>query len=186
MDTPSTASATGRTFELETRGVADACARSRREAESARFNEYMLFNQYARTNCGDEERAREVRDFLEANYTTMRDGVGNTSLCRVGADSDVRFGFAGSLRQREKHQLFTRTFHSVPSVKRGAYRPADEDRLQQGEDTRGGPRRACDVLSGVTIDRYVPMIPELRRSVQDARHIVPLWTRGGEPTRFQK
>jgi hypothetical protein len=174
-----------RVFEVESRTVADECAQSRQQAESSRYNSYMLFNRFGRS-C-DAELKREMDDFLATNYTNARHGVGNAVMCNIDNDNDVRLGFAGRMHHRGRHQLFTRPFQSVPKMKHGKYYPQREAVLVQGEDTRGAVKKSCDVLSGVTIDRAVPMIPSLQRSVQDPRNIVAPWgARGGVPTRFDK
>jgi hypothetical protein len=62
-----------------------------------------------------------------------------------------------------------------------AHNKDTESELLMGLDTRGGPRRACDVLSGVSIDRFF-CLPEYGNP-QRVQHIVPPWIRGGDNTR---
>jgi hypothetical protein len=64
---------------------------------------------------------------------------------------------------------------------RGTTNKDVETELICGLDTRGGPRRACDVLSGVSIDRF-QCLPEYGNP-QRVEHVVPVWIRGGENTR---
>ncbi len=84
---------------------------------------------------------------------------------------------------RLKKQLLTRPYL-------GAYMGAGQSTSNQkdleteliyGLDTRGGPRRACDVLSGVSINRF-ECLPEFGNP-QRVKHIVPVWIRGGDNTR---
>jgi hypothetical protein len=84
---------------------------------------------------------------------------------------------------RLKKQLLTRPYL-------GAYLGAGQSTSNQkdleteliyGLDTRGGPRRACDVLSGVSINRF-ECLPEFGNP-QRVKHIVPVWIRGGDNTR---
>lgn len=56
-----------------------------------------------------------------------------------------------------------------------------ESELIHSLDTRGGPRRACDVLSGVSIDRF-ECLPEYGNP-QRVQHIVEPWIRGGDNSR---
>jgi len=56
-----------------------------------------------------------------------------------------------------------------------------ESELYHGLDTRGGPRKACDVLSGVSIDRF-ECLPEYGNP-QRVQHVVEPWIRGGDNTR---
>ena len=59
--------------------------------------------------------------------------------------------------------------------------------IRSGEDTF--QQKPCNALAGVTIDNFfTPMVPCLRREVQDPKHIIPedsmkCWVRGGLPSR---
>jgi hypothetical protein len=72
-------------------------------------------------------------------------------------------------------------FGAPPDLRRGAGAPELEDRIKQGNNT--GAHRSCNVLSEVSINRFTPLLPCLEQSVQNPQHIVPVWVRGGEPTR---
>jgi len=71
---------------------------------------------------------------------------------------------------------------------KGKYDPNVESVIQGGNLTSFGDR-ACNVLSGVTIDNYfTPMIPRLAKEVQNPIHLIPEdnsegWVRGGIPSR---
>ena len=55
-------------------------------------------------------------------------------------------------------------------------------RLVSGAETR--VKKATDVLSGVSIDRFIPMVPCLEKNIQNTDHIIPeYWIRGGESRR---
>jgi hypothetical protein len=56
-----------------------------------------------------------------------------------------------------------------------------ESELFHGLDTRGGSRKACNVLAGVSIDRF-ECLPEYGNP-QRVQHIVEPWIRGGDHTR---
>lgn len=103
------------------------------------------------------------------------------SACYVDKDTELRK--AKLTDERYIHQLWTRPYL-------GAYMGAGqsslgnkdtESELIMGLDTRGGPRRACDVLSGVSIDRF-ECLPEYGNP-QRVQHIVEPWIRGGDNTR---
>ena len=61
-----------------------------------------------------------------------------------------------------------------------------ESVLQSGEDT--SQKKQCNTLSGIYIDRFVPMVPCLAENVQNPAHLVEEvvskdWIRGGIPSR---
>ena len=44
--------------------------------------------------------------------------------------------------------------------------------------------KSINSLSGITIDRFTPLLPCIEDNVQDTKHIVPtMWVRGGADTR---
>ena len=51
-----------------------------------------------------------------------------------------------------------------------------------GNDTR--VKKAADTLAGVSIDRFIPLVPCLQENIQNPEHIIPqYWVRGGESSR---
>ena len=60
--------------------------------------------------------------------------------------------------------------------------PDVESQLKMGEDTY--VPKSMNSLSGVTIDRFEPLIDCIEDNIQDTKHIVPEhWVRGGADTR---
>lgn len=54
--------------------------------------------------------------------------------------------------------------------------------LISGETTR--EKRACNSLAGISVNRFIPMVPCLRNNIQNTKHIIPkYWVRGGMDTR---
>jgi len=101
--------------------------------------------------------------------------------CKVDHESELTFSQLTD--PRLIHQLFSRPYL-------GAYMGAGqntanykntESELIHGLDTRGGPRKACDVLAGVSIDRF-ECLPEYGNP-QRVQHVVEPWIRGGDNTR---
>ena len=44
--------------------------------------------------------------------------------------------------------------------------------------------KSINSLSGITIDRFIPLIPCIEDNIQDTKHLVPThWVRGGADTR---
>ena len=101
--------------------------------------------------------------------------------CNVDRDTETRNIPATNLRNI--HQLYTRPYL-------GAYKGAGmntsnnknlETEILSGWDSRGMTRRSCDVLSGVTIDRF-HCLPEYGNP-QRVQHVIESWIRGGDNTR---
>lgn len=81
--------------------------------------------------------------------------------------------------------LQKRPFATVPFMGSGNTCILDADtesRLKYGRDTF--VPKSIDPLSGVTINRFVPLIPCIQSNVQNPQNLVPThWVRGGADTR---
>ena len=86
---------------------------------------------------------------------------------------------------RDKQQLVTRAFKGLPYMGAGEthiVNPELYSKLSSGTDTR--VKKASDALAGVSIDRFIPLVPCLADNVQNTEHIIPeYWVRGGESSR---
>lgn len=88
---------------------------------------------------------------------------------------------------RVLNQLLTRTPSSVPNRSKGPGNVNDENILQSKESTF--QNRQCNNLAGVTIDRFLPSIPNTKHiHNQNSKFIIPEdshsdWVRGGIDTR---
>ena len=57
-----------------------------------------------------------------------------------------------------------------------------ESQLKMGEDTHVS--KSVNSLSGITIDRFIPLIDCIKENVQNPKHLIPEhWVRGGADTR---
>ena len=122
-------------------------------------------------------------------YPTMlaRDGYGWTSKdgCNIGNDTKLRLGKQITAFKGPK-SLKTRVFVGGPNLGRGEYYPDVESKIRPGETTAMG--RSVDVLSGVSINRFTPMLESLAQTIQNPHHIIPEdakdgWIRGGMSSR---
>ena len=81
--------------------------------------------------------------------------------------------------------LQARPFITVPFMGAGntCILNADvESKLKFGEDTF--VPKSMNELSGITIDRFIPLIPCIKDNIQDPIHLIPSsWVRGGADTR---
>lgn len=81
------------------------------------------------------------------------------------------------------HQIYTRPYLGayMGAGQNNSNNKDTESELIHGLDTRGGPRKACDALAGVSIDRF-ECLPEYGNP-QRVQHVVEPWIRGGDNTR---
>lgn len=107
----------------------------------------------------------------------------------IDKDSNLRDGSSGNILTSDKSKtskcLNTSHFLGTPFLGSGESvlkMPDLKSRLIIGEDT--SQSRSCNSLSGISIDRFTPLVPCLQENVQDTKHIVPeYWVRGGMSTR---
>lgn len=155
----------------------DRCYQATRDQNNQSIAAYYLNQQaYGAQAPGACRRDRPALD--HRNLFGYRAGYGFADGCTIDHDSTVRNNAAALTNPREKHQLFQRLYQAGPDLNSGLPRPDVESRLWQGELDVS---RSC--TGGVPWDRpFINMLPCVA-SVQDAAHIVPEWTWGGDPTR---
>jgi len=170
-------------FNKLTRVGDDICYNSARNFQSYSVCDYMTT---AHKDC--ECAAQNVDAVAMSEPTiTYRDGYGWTSVdgCNIDADSTIRNSH-NLTNMRYIQQLYTRPYNTVPYMGRGKTDAILESVLQSGEDT--SQKKQCNTLSGIYIDRFVPMVPCLAENVQNPAHLVEEvvskdWIRGGIPSR---
>ena len=107
--------------------------------------------------------------------------------CLVDKDSELREDPKKLTNKKYIRQLTERPHLTTGNLVKGYFDVDVESVIRPGIDA--GDDRACNSLSGVTIGNYfTPMIPKLKKEVQDKKHIIPEdskqdWVRGGLPTR---
>ena len=118
---------------------------------------------------------------------THRDGYGWTSTFGCNIDDDSKMRNAKNITNpRLIHQLNTRPYLTVPYMGRGSGNICVESVLNNSEDT--GQKRSCNTMSGINIDRFVPLVKCLEGTIQNPENIVQEgasedWVRGGVPSR---
>ncbi len=113
----------------------------------------------------------------------------DTDGSQVDGDSDFKNGKMGQImtshRSKSSKLLDTSKFLNSPFLGSGETvlkYPDLKSKLLSGEDTF--MPKSCDTLSGISIDRFTPLVPSLQENVQDTKHIIPeYWVRGGMSTR---
>ena len=102
-------------------------------------------------------------------------------------EADLRNGCSGNIltHDRTRRNLPVRTLRTVPMMGSCITPLQFSDTYSQlvsGESTRA--KKACNTLAGVTIDRFIPLVPCLEYNIQNPVHYVPqYWVRGGMDTR---
>lgn len=163
-------------FRGENRLSIDDCAQLTRELQNSSINDRMLYNFYFTHDC----KCDAMSDFLFENNLTMKDGYGFTTGCTVDSDSDLRLR-SMLTNERDKVQLCTRWHQGVPNLNKGGLIPNIESRMKSADDT--SDIRDCDKITERDFNRFVPLVGCLANEVQNPRHIVEPWVRGGASTR---
>ena len=160
----------------------DECWIQSQNLQSKEMYEYNIFNPYKTNILKCETKVDELRQFVVENNMHIKEGYGFTNGCFVDNDTELR-NKQIMTHGKCKNQLSARVFQAVPDLGHSGFEPVIESRVTQGEDTT--EKKSCDVNSGKGFDVFTPLIPCLKSTIQDVKHIVPPneWTRGGEHTR---
>jgi hypothetical protein len=165
----------GELFDIQSRPGTDPCTVS---AENE-FNQ----NIYGRSVYNSFGSSRDSLIGFASDSRNLRfgDGVGETPPDQVDQSSQLRHGYGW--HSRGKVQLTPRVYQG-PADLSGANLEMmpEEPGVVWGESTFN----RHSALSGITIDRFEPLVPELKKDIQDPEHIVPTaWVRGGQDTRAE-
>lgn len=163
-------------FDKEHRVGTDTCATESVDEQNKRMEDYMLFNSYRGNAVECSGEVNKIKEFMAENHMTIRDGYGFTNACRVDNDSELRID--SNKINRDKNQIFTRTFQAVPDLSKGDMNVDNESKIQQGELTFDDFQ-----CQGKPFDVFTPMLPCLKDNIQNPKHIIESWTRGGDTTR---
>jgi hypothetical protein len=168
-------------FDNQHRLGNDQCWVDGQVKQSQQINDYYLFNPY-KTNVIDcDENESKLREFMVENKKNYREGYGVTNACHVDNDSKMRSESKKLTHGKCKNQLSSRLFQAAPDLSHGGFESLLESRLTQGHST--GEKKSCEVTQGKGFDVMTPMLPCLKKQIQNVDHIVPTWVRGGEHTR---
>jgi len=138
-------------------------------------------NYYTTNYASDANRQKYIKslDHLGMSATKNRDGYGSF----INVESNLKKSTLTN--PNFKQQLITRPFKGWPYMGAGVTHIVNPDlysKMAGGTDTR--TKKAGDALAGVSIDRFIPLVPCLAENVQNPVHIIPdYWVRGGESSR---
>jgi len=165
-------------FHSNTRSLNDKNCKSYKEKLDEKYGSYNIMNFYK-----DNDRQNFIKslDHVGLSAQKNKNGYGNM----IDMESNLKQSILTNPKQ--KQQLTTRPFKGWPYMGAGAthiVQPDTYSKLMSGTDTR--TKKAGDALSGVSIDRFIPLVPCLADNVQNTEHIIPeYWVRGGESSRAQ-
>ena len=168
-------SGSGSSFNTGTRRNEDDGMISYKDDMDKKFSSYNTINFY---NDTSRQKFMKSLDNVGMSATKNRDGF--------GSNVDTESSLLKSVLTNDKmpQQLATRPYN-VPYMGAGEthiVQPEVYSRLVSGAETR--VKKATDALSGVSIDRFIPMVPCLAKNIQNTDHIIPeYWIRGGESSR---
>ena len=162
-------------FDLQARPGSDPCAVDAEREYNDGIYGHTLYNTFGS--------ARDTLIGFSSGSRNLRfgDGVGETPPDMVDESSQLRHGYGW--HPRGKNQLNPRVYQG-PADLSGANIDlmSEEPGLTWGDSTFN----RHSALSGITIDRFEPLLPDLQSEVQNPEHIVPTaWVRGGQDTRTQ-
>ena len=160
-----------RNVHLDNRMGLDDCALAANEKQNNKIDQYQLYN--PRADCND----KQFMDIAACNNMVPNNGYGNSDSCNIDTDSRLRNGA----------ELTDKSTLNEQFRKCGANECEDEKNMTENRMRRGndfGLKRCDTVSEASTLDlQFTPMVPCLKNNIQNANHIVPTWTWGGEPTR---
>lgn len=165
-------------FHSNTRSKNDSNCMTYKDKQDQLFGSYNITNFYK-----DEDRNKFIKslDHVGLSAQKNKDGYGKI------IDMESNLIQPTLTNPKVKQQLTTRPFKGWPYMGAGAthiVQPDTYSKLMSGTDTR--TKKAADALAGVSIDRFIPLVPCLADNVQNTEHIIPeYWIRGGESSRAQ-
>ena len=168
-----------RVFELENRIGIEDCSLVNKELVNKSISDHMLYNMFFTNDC-QKDNEKMVQFMTDNPNLHYRDGYGMTSSCFIDDDSILR-NKSHITHDKTKIQLCTRWDQAAPDLGRGGLVPNVESKLRSAEDTSF--IRDCDRISEKYFDRNIPLIGCLAPTIQNPRHIIMPFTRGGDITR---
>ena len=163
-------------FNNSTRRNMEDCSISYKDIQDKKFSTYNTMNY---NNNSNRNVYMESLDHLGMSASLNKDGYGKI------IDMESNLKQSSITNYKEKQQLQSRAFKGIPYMGAGEthiVNPVLYSKLVSGNDTR--VKKAADTLAGVSIDRFIPLVPCLQENVQNTEHIIPqYWVRGGESSR---
>lgn len=156
----------------------DCCAREAQDAQNEQIHNWQLYRNFYIPCETPKMRSPE----FQYDHTNLRAsiGYGVSDGCLIDEDSKLRNNVSGLTHDRCKTQLFQRVFQAAPALKPAFSDDVDELAMIGGTSTTESICKK-DIMA-IDLSHRTPLI-DCMKDIQDAKHIVPTWTRGGDPTR---
>lgn len=173
------------TFDNLSRLGDDVCYLNERNKQNTHYGSYTTTN-YFGGNCNNN---MPMKVATSQPNIFVKDGFGPSGPggCNIDNDSNLRIGSIQA-NPKSRISLLTRPFATVPYLGRGAARPIEESRIQQGELVSN--RKSVNTASEVSYIEYknYPLIPSLKSTITNPNNLVEGvaakgWIRGGLPSR---
>ena len=173
------------TFDSSSRLGDDLTYVNERTKQNNHYGSYNLTN-YFGENCAN---GRPMQIATSQPNIFIKDGFGPAGPggCNINKDSNLRIGSIQT-NPKSRISLLTRPYTTVPYLGKGASRPVEESRLQQGEFVTN--RKSVNTTSEVSYVDYknYPLIPSLQTSITNPNNLIEGvaskgWIRGGLPSR---
>lgn len=161
----------------------DCCAKEAKDAQNEGIFNWSTY-QYLPVDCKSPNMRSPTFQYDHPNLH-MRIGYGLADGCLVDTYSALRNNPEQLTRDRCKVQLYERVFQGVPNLKPGVVNPDAEMPIIQGTSstTLEGVQFVCKkTIMEQSTYQPTPLL-DCMKDIQDPRHIVEPWIRGGDDTR---
>tara|TARA_B100000787_G_scaffold168445_1_gene157212 strand:- start:407 stop:1036 length:630 start_codon:yes stop_codon:yes gene_type:complete len=168
------------------------------DRQTLRINELTSLQQDGNYKQYDTVQALSSNDYILKDFNEIHPNNLNTGTNQPYLNFDDGHGINADLIDEEKregklnnfrgdaNQLFPRAYLTIPYTGRGKYHVDIDSEIRSAN--MAGDDRACNSLSGVTIDhQFTPLVPSLKETIQNTKHLIPEdsvadWFRGGVDT----
>lgn len=158
----------------------------------SKCNQYFLHSKKLDDKINNKLLDRNINysdniDYLENISNNNIRGVNNKTNygSYIDKESSLRYGKLTNIKNKDNKILKPRPFATTPYSGHGSHKikdPVIYSKLMDGIDTHA--KKSTNSLSGVSMDRFIPLVPCIKDNIQDPKHIVPeYWVNGGESTR---
>jgi hypothetical protein len=176
-------SSTGPVFLDSKNYSTDCCAREAKDAQNEQMVDWRLYKNFY-IPC--EAPKMRSPDF-QYDHINLRAGIGYgvSDGCEIDQDSKLRNNVDALTRDRCKIQLFQRVFQGCPNLKPTLDDPGAELKFIEGVSTTSleGTVLSCKKqIMERDLSLRTPLV-DCMKDIQNPKHIVPVWVRGGDPTR---
>jgi hypothetical protein len=165
-------------FDSQANICNDTCWKNAKEHYNTQISDYYTYQ----NNLVDCENPYVRMTDMYLNHPNLRGrpGYGLSDDCLIDNYSALRNDPASLTHDKCRIQLFKRIFSGGPNLRCGGKDVGSELELLEGNDTN--PFKCRKIIMEEEMNNFIPLI-DCMKDIQDPKHIVPVWTNGGEDTR---